>query len=303
MQIGGNRSTDMLDWSDLRHFLAVARTGSTLAAARHLGVNQTTCARRITALEEELGLTLFERGREGYRLLEQGRSLLLAAERVEAEIKAFLDQAAGNGRRLSGTIRVTTNEPLANIVVARAVSDYRSAFPSVNIELLIGDQRLDIARGEADVALRVGTKPTDPVLVARQLGVAGWAAYCSHNYAEQHGRPTSVEELPAHTLVSLDHAHADWLLFAGVPDARAVCRSNSIPNLNAMVKAGLGVGGLPCIVGDLEPELVRCFAVSSMAPPVWLVFHERNRSEPHVRSFLDFLSSHVLAKRALLAGA
>jgi DNA-binding transcriptional LysR family regulator len=292
----------MLDWSDLRHFLAVSRTGSTLAAARHLGVNQTTCARRITALEEELGLTLFERGREGYRLLEQGRSLVPAAERVEAEIKAFLDQAAGDGRRLSGTIRVTTNEPLANIVVARAVSDFRSAFPSVTIELLISDQRLDIARGEADIALRVGTKPTDPVLVARQVGVAGWAAYCSRSYAEQRGRPTCIAELPGHTLISLDHAHADWLLFAEVPDAKAVCRSNSIPNMNAMLKAGLGVGGLPFIVGELEPELVRCFAVPSLAPPVWLVFHERQRSEPHVRSFLDLLSSHVLAKKALLAG-
>jgi DNA-binding transcriptional LysR family regulator len=293
----------MLDWSDLRHFLAVARTGSTLAAARELGVNQTTCARRIAALEEELGLVLFERGREGYRLLEEGRTLVPAAERVEAEVKAFLDQAAGDGRRLSGTIRVTTNEPLANIVVAKAVSDFRAAFPSVSVELLIGDQRLDVARGEADVALRVGTKPTDPVLVARQVGVAGWAAYCSRAYAEQEGRPTCVAELPGHALVSLDIPHADWLLFAEVPDARAVCRSNSIPNLNAMVKAGLGIGGLPFIVGELEPELVRCFPVPSMAPPVWLIYHERHRSEPHVRSFVDFLSSHVLAKRPLLAGS
>lgn len=292
----------MLDWGDLRHFLAVARTGSTLAAARELGVNQTTCARRITALEEGLGLTLFERGREGYRLIEHGRSLLPAAERVEAEIKAFMDQAAGDGRRLSGTIRVTTNEPLANIVVARAVSDFRSSYPSVRIELLIGDERLDIARGEAEVALRVGTKPTDPMLIARQVGVAGWAAYCSRSYAEQYGRPGSVADLHGHALVSMDRPHADWLLFADIPDAKAVCRSNSIPNLNAMLKAGLGIGGLPFIVGELEPDLVRCFPVSSMAPPVWLVFHERHRSEPHIRSFLDFLGAHILARKALLAG-
>jgi DNA-binding transcriptional LysR family regulator len=292
----------MLDWADLRHFLAVARTGSTLAAARELGVNQTTCARRISALEEELGFVLFERGREGYRLLDSASSLVSAAERVEAEVKAFLDQAAGDGRRLSGIIKVTTNEPLANIVVARAVSDFRRSFPSVSVELLITDQRLDIARGEADVALRVGAKPTDPVLVARQLGVAGWAAYCSRAYAEQHGRPASIAEIDGHALVSLDIPPADWLLYTDRPDAKVACRSNSIPNLNAMLKAGLGVGGLPAIVGDLEPELVRCFAVPAMAPPVWLVFHERHRNEPHVRAFLDFLTSHVLAKRLLLAG-
>jgi DNA-binding transcriptional LysR family regulator len=186
--------------------------------------------------------------------------------------------------------------------VAQAVGDFRTSFPSVGVELLIGDQRLDIARGEADVALRVGAKPTDPCLVARQLGVAGWAVYCSRGYAERHGVPSSVDELEGHSLVSMDMAPADWLLFAPVPQAKVVCRSNSIPNLTAMVKAGLGIGGLPFIVGELESELKRCFAIPTLAPPVWLVYHERHRNEPHVRAFLDFLTSHVLAKRSLLAG-
>lgn len=293
----------MLDWSDIRYFLAVARSGSTLGASGELGVNQTTCARRIAALEEELGLTLFERGREGYRLLDHGQTLLPAAERIEAEIKAFLDDAAGSGRRLAGKIRVTTNEPLANIVVARAVSEFRASFPSVSVELMIGDQRLDIARGEADVALRVGQKPTDPSLVARQLGVAGWAVYCSRDYAERNGAPSSVADLAGHPLLTMDAAPADWLRFVGLPDMPVVCRSNSIPNANAMLKTGLGIGGLPFIVGELEPDLVRCFPVPALAPPVWLVYHERHRNEPHVRAFLDFLTAHVLAKRALLSGS
>lgn len=291
----------MRDWSDLKHFLAVVRTGSTLAAARELGVNQTTCARRIAALEEELGLTLFERGRDGYRLVERARDLVAAAERVEAEIKGFLDNVAGAERRLSGTLKVTTNEPLANAVVAASVGAFRSSYPRVGVELLIGDQRLDVARGEADVALRAGPKPTDPCLVVRQVAVAGWAIYCSREYARTHGRPERAADLAGHNLVSLDGPAGDWLAEVA-PDAEVSCRSNSLPNLCAMLKAGLGVSGLPCIVGDVEPELERCFTLDGMAAPVWLVYHERLRGQPHVRAFLDFLTSHVLAKRALLSG-
>lgn len=290
----------MLEWGDLRHFLAVARTGSTLAASRELGVNQTTCARRIAALEEALGITLFERCREGYRPLEPARLLVAQAERVQAEVNAFLDAAAGAERRLVGSIRVTTNEPLANAVLAQAICQFRAAFPRVRVELLIEDRVVDVARGEADVALRAGAKPTDPCLVTRQLAVAGWAIYCSRRYAAAHGYPRSVEELAKHPVVKLEGAPGEWLDQVA-PDAEVACRSNSLPNLCAMLKAGLGVSGLPCIVGDVEPELVRCFAMS-FNHPVWIVFHEKLREEPHVRAFVDFLSAHVLAKRALLTG-
>ncbi|GAA4013021.1 LysR family transcriptional regulator [Sphingomonas swuensis] len=290
-----------LDWSDLRHFLAVARHGSTLGAARELGVNQTTCARRIAALEEELGFTLFERGREGYRLSGRAAPLVVSAERVEREVKAFLADVAGAERRLSGTIRMTTNEPLANTVAARAVRDFRDAYPRVRVELTVGDHPLDIARGEADVALRVGSKPTDPCLVIRPLTHAAWATYCSHDYAAKFGAPAGVADLAGHALVTSEAAAADWVA-AIAPDLEIACRSNSLPNLSAMLIAGSGIGGLPCIIGDVEPGLRRCFDLPEIRPPVFLVYHERMKAEPHVRAFLDFLGAHVLAKRNLLTG-
>jgi len=290
----------MVEWSDLRHFLAVVRTGSTQAAARELGVNQTTCARRISALEEALGWNLFERGREGYRLLDPALPLVEHAQRVEAEVEAFLGAAAGAERRLGGSIRVTTNEPLANAVLAQAVYEFRAAYPRVRVELLIEDRRADIARGDAEVALRAGAKPTDPCLVARQLAVAGWAIYCSRSYAEAHGAPACVADLASHPIAKLEGAAGQWLEQVA-PGADIACRSNSLPNLCSMLKAGLGVSGLPCIVGDVEPELVRCFPLD-FNHPVWIVYHERLRGEPHIRAFIDFLSSHVLAKRSLLAG-
>lgn len=290
----------MLDWGDLKHFLAVARTGSTLAAARELGVNQTTCARRVAALEQALGLTLFERGREGYRLLPAAEPLVEHAERVEAAVLAFANVAAGAERRLSGSIRVTTNEPLANAVLAQALGEFRAAYPRVKVELLIEDRLVDIARGEADVALRVGPRPTDPCLVVRQVAVAGWAVYCSRRYATAHGAPRTMEEMGSHPIVRLEGPAGAWLADHADP-AQVVCRSNSLPNLGAMLKAGVGVAGLPCIVGDSDTELVRCFPID-FEHPVWLVYHEKLRGETHVRAFLDFTTAHVVARRALLAG-
>ena len=290
----------MIEWSDLRYFLAVVRSGSTKAAAKELRVNQTTCARRITALEEALGWKLFERSRDGYRLLPSAEPLVGHAERIEAEVESFLGAAAGAERRLVGSIRVTTNEPLANAVLTNAVCEFRASYPQVRVELMIEDRIVDVARGDAEVALRVGAKPTDPCLVTRQLAVAGWAIYCSRGYADRHGSPASVAELASHPIIRMEGPAGYWIDKV-VPDAQIACRSNSLPNLCTMLKAGLGVSGLPCILGDVEPQLVRCFPMD-FDHPVWILYHERLRAEAHVRAFVDFLAAHVIAKRALLAG-
>ncbi|HYF09950.1 MAG TPA: LysR family transcriptional regulator, partial [Acetobacteraceae bacterium] len=150
---------DGISWDDLRHFLAVARAGSTLGGARALGVNQTTCARRIAALEAAMGTTLFERRQAGYRLTETGRRVLALAERVEGEVAALMQAVQAERRVLSGTVRATTNESLANLVLTPFLRRFREAHPGVRVEVVIGDRKLDIARGEADVALRAGVQP------------------------------------------------------------------------------------------------------------------------------------------------
>ena len=104
----------MFEWSDLRHFLAVARSGSTLSAAKILGVNQTTVARRVAALEEAIGEKLFDKTAGGYRLTEVGSAMVQNAERVEAEAEAFARMVAQRSRKLLGMIRVTTNDVLAD---------------------------------------------------------------------------------------------------------------------------------------------------------------------------------------------
>lgn len=150
----------MFDWNDLRYFLAVARTGSTLGASRALAVNPTTVARRIAELERAIGMKLFDKRQTGYALTEAGAELRATAERVELEATAFAEGVAAIGRRISGVIRVTTNEGLANGVMAPALSAFRRLHPDVRIDLIVDERRLDLARGAADVALRTGSRPT-----------------------------------------------------------------------------------------------------------------------------------------------
>src|SRR3954469_2165933 len=185
----------MLDWNDLRHFLAVARTGSTLAAGRSLRVSQTTAARRVAALEAELGLSLFERRPGGYRLTPAGEALVECAESVEASAQAFAEAAASQSREVSGTLRLTLEEIFAVTLLPPILRDLHEAHPGIRIELDTSEELRDLAAGAADVALRSVHQLVGNGLVGRRLATAGWAIYCSRDYAAAHGRPRSRKQL------------------------------------------------------------------------------------------------------------
>ena len=191
----------MFDWNDIRHFLAVARTGSTLAAARELHVNQTTCARRIEALEAALGQRLFDRTRTGRTLTEAGRDLVPCAEAVEKAAVELAHQAGSHTRGLRGSLRVTTSEVLANLWLTPALVEFRRLYPDIQLELISGDRFLDLVKGEADVAIRATGRPNDAGCVIRKLASIPWAIYCSEEYAARYGKPNGPEDLNNHLLV------------------------------------------------------------------------------------------------------
>lgn len=289
-----------MDWDDIRYFLAVARTGSTVAAARALKVNQTTVARRVAELEADLGAQIFDRSRDGYRLRPGGDLLLEAAETLEADARAFREIAAALGRGVD-VLRVTTNEPLANTILAPAIRAFRERHPGVRIELVIGPQQLDLARREADIALRAAPMPTDAALIGRRVGDAHWAVYCSHDYARFNGAPRSVEALADHLLITLPDPSGRRLGEIATP--RALEQRATANELVIAVRAGLGVASLPCVVGDVLPDFERCFIQAEPVTPVWLIYHERLKGSPEVRAFLDFVIEHTQAARDLLRGA
>lgn len=295
----------MFDWNDLRHFLAVAETGSTLAAGRQLRVSQTTVARRVTALEESLGLALFERRQAGYVLTPAGEALLAHAGTVEAAAAALADAAAAQTREASGLVRLTVGESLAVTILPSILRDLYDAHPGIRIELDSSDARRDLAAGAADVAVRTTVQPTEGGLVGRRVAHDDWAAYCSRSYAEAHGRPTSIRELRRHPLVGgggdgiWDHYLA-WLRQYGLEEAVAI-HHDSVNGLIAAVKAGFGVAALPCFVAENDPELLRCLPPRQKEERgIWLLTHERLRHTPRVRAVMDFLGDRLtrLARHA-----
>lgn len=193
----------MFDWNDLKAFLAVARGGSTLAASKALGVNQTTVARRIESLEQDLGFKLFERGQTGSRLTEGGQSLIPEAENVERAAIRFANHAATQMRGVSGALRLTTNELVANTMVIPALVEFRKLHPDVQIDLVITDRTLDLENGEADLAIRTAVELAASDLVARKITEHPMALYCSRDYAARRGVPASVEALQDHDLIDV----------------------------------------------------------------------------------------------------
>lgn len=295
-----------MEWDDLRFVLAVSRTGSALGAAKALGVNQTTVTRRVSALEENLGARLFERRASGYEATPLGQEAARIAGRMEAEAQAFADHVAGRLRALSGAVLVSTSDAIANLLVAPCLQAFHKRHPGVRVDVDATDRRVDVARGEADVALRAGSRPEGAGVVARRLPDNDWAVYCSRAYCEEHGCPAEPAAIQGHSVVDIQGTMgripaATWLVAQTAPE-NVRLRSNSLMNLVSNLRSGLGLGALPCVLGDSEPDLVRCFPPPpELRSEMWLIVRAEIKDEPHVRALTDFLAAHVAGQRLRLA--
>jgi DNA-binding transcriptional LysR family regulator len=297
----------MFDWNDLRYFIAVARHRSTLAAARALKMNQSTVQRRLTELERRLGRKLVKRHPTGYRLTELGQEMLPYAERVEQAVLAFGEHLEAAKREAVGVIRVTCPEPLVyRITQSPLLERFQAQHPGLRVEFVMSDKYLDLAKGEADVALRSGDTD-DGELVGRKLADSYWAVYASRSYLEQHGKPEKVEDLERHLLIGLDetmanHRAAKWLREVA-PNAKIVARNNSVLGLVYAVKSGIGIAPLPTALGDAEKDLVRVLGPIPELARIWrMLAHRDVRRTPRVSAFFDFMVAEVEALKPILTG-
>jgi len=288
------QNTTMLDWNDLRYFLAVARAGSTLAAGRALRVSQTTVARRIAALEEAIGVAVFDRRQAGYTLTPDGEALLPRAEAVEAAARGFADAAAAEVRELRGTVRLSTEEIFSVTLLAPMLRELRAVHPEIFIELDSSVEVRDLGSGETDVALRSISSDPPAGVVGRRLCEDNWAFYCSRDYADRNGVPHTIRDLKKHVLVgggggNLWRAYSAFLDRVGLADQVAMHQASST-GLLAAVRSGFGIAVLPCLVADDDSDLVRCMPPNQEHERVmWVLTHERVRHSPRVRVVTDFL--------------
>jgi DNA-binding transcriptional LysR family regulator len=284
----------MFDWNDLRTFLAVAETGSTLAAGKRLRVSQTTAARRVAALEQALGLTLFERRPAGYALTPAGEALVEPARAVAAAAGTVAETAASLSRDLTGTVRLTTLEIYAATILPPILRDLHAAHPGIVIDLDTAEEQRDLAAGAADIALRTSTAPTGGGLVGRRVAHDPWTLYCSRGYAARHPRPHTREDLSTHPFIGgggpgLWRRYRAWLQRLGLEDSVAMHHDTAV-GLLASVRAGFGITVLPSFFAEHDPDLVRCIdPMAGDETSLWLLTHERVRHTPRVRTVIDFL--------------
>lgn len=275
-------------------FLAVRRAATLAAAARDLGIDQTTVGRRVAALERDLGARLFDRRRDGLTLTEAGVRIFEEAERMETAALSLERKLNGMDARLVGALRVTTSETFATRLIAPSLPAFQRRHPGIEVSLVISIRTLNLSRREADVALR-STTPAQPNLVARKIGSLGFAVYGA---GEPRGRKLETEDALGFTEELADLAEAHYL---ATHAPRIVARSNSLTALAELAARGLGLAVLPCILGDTVPGLRRIGPVAGTRD-MWLVAHEEMIENARVRAMLDHLGGWLREHAGFLSG-
>lgn len=293
--------TKALDWDDLRIFLALTRAGSIRAAASVLGVNNSTVSRRVRAFEQRLGVRLFERLPSGYSLTPAGEDMLGASLQVEEEIQALERRVLGQDTRLTGELRVTMPDVLATQLLMPDLATFTRTYPDISLEVIVSDEQLNLTKREADVAIRMTNNPPEH-LVGRYLLQHATAAYASADYLAQHnlnGAPALLNWIGWDDMVP----RPQWVKDSPLPQVPVRHRLNNAILQLAAIKADMGIGILPCFIGDTEPALRRLPpGQAQLGRSIWILTHADLRHTARVRTFMDFMATAVLAHRELIEG-
>jgi DNA-binding transcriptional LysR family regulator len=293
-----------MDWDHLRFVLAIAEAGGLSGAARRLGVDAGTVARRLDAIESALRCRLFHRSRHGLAPTASAAKLLAPAQRIAAEIRGLDLALAAEDRGDSGPVVVTATEAIAAAFLAPLLPRLRARHPGIVVELVTDIRTLDLARREADIALRL-TRPTGGDLRARRIGSVGYALYGGHGYLAEVREGGAGARFAGHALIDWPF---DYTVIEQVPwlrreaaAARVVLRSGSAVARQAACAAGLGLALLPCLLADGDERIAR--VKTSTAPPaqeLWLVAHRDVARVPRVRAVLEFLALAARGRRRAL---
>lgn len=291
-----------LDWGNLRFFLELARTGSLSRAAQRLGVDRNTVSRRIGALEQQLGVGLFERGPQGWTRTAAGIELSELATRIEQDVLALARRAdAADREALSGTVRLTTATHISAHLLVPALPALRRAHPDLVLEIAADQRTFDLTRREADLALRMG-RPRDAGLVTRKLTDIAYGFFASAERA----RGRHAVDFAADPFVAFDESLASvpqerWIAKVA-PQRRVVFRCNSTASLAAAARAGVGIAMLPLFVARTMPELVRLDGPEPIPHELWLLVHGDLRRAPRVEAVIAWVDDLVAHSRAEVSG-
>ena len=277
----------MADWEDLHHFVTLAREGTLSAAARTLGVDHATVARRVAALEDSTGLKLIDRRSRATTLTDDGKRIAMVAAPMEEAAFAIGRAAQAAKPGVDGEVTVSAPPNFASSVIAPQLVRLRQQYPGIRIKLIGEKRQASLSRREADIALRL-MRPVEAGLFVRKIGSFGFSLY---------GAPGYLEKTPPHAFafIGYDASLADspqeiWLRSI-IGEREVVLRTNDLETQAAAARSGLGIAALPHYLGDGDPRLERHVVTQRpVSRDVWLAVHRDLRQVPAVRAVMEFLA-------------
>ena len=282
-----------MDWGDLRFVLETVRHGGLSGAARELGVNHATVARRIAAAEAALGAPLFDRRPTGYVPTQAGEDAARTAAAFEAEHATLSRTIAAREDKLIGPLTVTAPQLMIQTVLAPILGDFARAYPGITLTVLGANATLNLAHREADVAIRISDDP-DPDLVGRRVAAQNSAVYAHRDYVE--------------ALITSGSKRLDWLRFLHwerapkpvmehYPETEILMFLDDMVAMLGAVRAGLGATRMACFLGDSDPALARVPNLPLMPyASIWVLTHADLRHVPRIATFSRFVSDALRSK-------
>jgi DNA-binding transcriptional LysR family regulator len=292
-----------IGWEDLRLVRAVGESGTLTGASRRRGVDHSTAFRRLGALEERLGVRLFERARDGYTPKHAGEVTLAAAERILGDLGELERRIAGEDLRPFGTVRLTTTDTLLDFL-APCFAAFRRAHPEITLDVVATNAFYTLTKRDADVAIRPAASAPEG-LVGRRIATLATALYAAPDYMARH---PDRADLRSHDWIGPDESlghlgSAKWIQSVVSPE-RVIHRANSLLALRAAARAGMGVAPLPCYLADQDPALRRVHPpLPEMESALWLLTHPDLRRVARIRALLDFLAQWLTDQRRLIEGS
>lgn len=282
-------------WDDLQIVSAIADTGTLSGAGRRLGISHATVFRRLTNLEDQLGVVLFERSRTGYTPSAAGEDLFAVARRVQADITGVERRLAGKDLKLSGTIRVTTTDTLFAGLLATSFEKFRGDYPDIKLEVVISNQVHSLSKREADIAIRPTGNPPE-TLVGRKVGVIRQSVYGQRHFWQN--RRATLDTLTGHQWIGPDthmgnRALETWMVRNGLNE---VCsyRVDSMLGMQTAARSGRAVAVLPDYLGNADPELCRLTdPVAELDIPLWILTHPDLKRVKRIREFTQVIGDQL----------
>lgn len=292
----------MFDWGDIRIFLAVATEGSTIAAAKRLGMNQSTVSRRVSAFETAVGLKLFDRTQAGYRLTSLGSALLDATGQMDASAKNVQLRIDRLRRDESGVIRLSAPALVMNRWGFRTIADFQSSYPEVEFDVDSSETPVSLEQGAADIAFRAADKLSGDELIAKKVGDVIWSVYATRDYILRHGTPRSIADLREHDIFFYTANVVRRIGFLKdldekISGLRVLQRVNTVSGMIGSVQTGNAVGIIPRSGVGNNSDFICCFDSPEFSHPLWVVTSKDAHAQPLVKNFFRFAAKSLRSVR------